>query len=214
MDAWALPEFLDASELAGSGTVFNHIPFVAGCVEHLPVLPAAHGDHRPNPAKLETQSPVPVDERPRAAPSIDSGAAGHRTPASQCPRRTQMSEMCPRRSRNGHRSRVASRSSALEPPEITAQRAIRARAPNTKRIDVPGCYCRACSRGIGWLVPRGYAALKVCPWVGGRRSHGAGGVSISASHSLPPELSNSCMYAAVLCWGQVSTALMKSAGGR
>jgi hypothetical protein len=36
----------------------------------------------------------------------------------------------------------ARRSRPCETPEISAHRAIRSRAPNTKRIDRPGCYCR------------------------------------------------------------------------
>ena len=39
---------------------------------------------------------------------------------------------------------------ARETPDITAQRAIRAHAPNTKRIDRPGCYYRACSTTGAW----------------------------------------------------------------
>jgi len=36
----------------------------------------AHGDHRPNPVRLETQSPVSVDERPRAVQRVDPCGAG------------------------------------------------------------------------------------------------------------------------------------------
>lgn len=57
-------------------------------------------------------------------------------------------ERCPLRPaeqlRGDHRSSVAIRMSALERPEITAQRVIKALAPNAKCIARPGCYGRTC----------------------------------------------------------------------
>jgi len=61
--------------------------------------------------------------------------------------------------RGAHCRAVARPSRARETPEIIVQWAVRAHAPNTMRMDGPGCYCRACSTIGHWLVPRSHALV-------------------------------------------------------
>ena len=71
------------------------------------------------------------------------------------PNERDVSPPLPEQLRSDLRSLVASLSGAFETHEVCGKRAIKAEALNARRIDDPGCYCRACSTAgalDGWFL--------------------------------------------------------------